>query len=169
MVIEGERIMYRNVVWHSYEIHYTDFERALDDFNDKLVHAGLSINGPLFYALHNAPLEEIMNIDFYIPVEQTYVPRDTRLLFQTYFYIDGMLMTRVKGDFQKNTEFGYEKIFTYAIENELQICSPMYHILRGDEDIQWVELKLKVFAEDEEELTDREVSLLEKYTHRLTD
>lgn len=168
MVIEGENIMFRNVVWHSYEIHYSDFENALDDFNHKLVQAGLTINGPLFYALHNAPLEEIMNIDFYMSVEQAYVGRDTRLLFQSYFYIDDMLMTRVKGNFEVNTEHAYEKIFNYAITNNLQITSPMYHIFRGDDELQWVELKIKVFSEADE-LSEREVGLLEKYTHRLAE
>lgn len=51
MVIEEETIMYRNVVWHSYEFHYSDFEKVLNDFNAKLTAANLSINGPLIYAL----------------------------------------------------------------------------------------------------------------------
>ena len=46
MVIEGENIMFRNVVWHSYEIHYTNFEHAIDTFNHKLVHDKLANNGP---------------------------------------------------------------------------------------------------------------------------
>jgi len=169
MVIEGENIMYRNVVCHSYEIHYTDFEKALDDFNEKLVQAGLTINGPLFYALHNAPLEEIMDIDIYIPVEQQYVDPATNLLFQSYFYIENMLMTRVKEDFNVNTEKAYEEIFRYAIDVNLQIASPMYHIIRGDEELQWVDLKIKVFSEDDEDdsLSEREEGFLEKYTRRL--
>src|SRR5699024_5271051 len=156
-------------VCHSYEIHYTDFEKALDDFNEKLVQAGLTINGPLFYALHNAPLEEIMDIDIYIPVEQQYVDPATNLLFQSYFYIENMLMTRVKEDFNVNTEKAYEEIFRYAIDVNLQIASTMYHIIRGDEELQWVDLKIKVFSDDDEDdsLSEREEGFLEKYTRRL--
>lgn len=68
MVIEEETIMYRNVVWHSYEFHYSDFEKVLHDFNAKLTAANLSINGPLIYALKNVPLDERMDIDVLMPV-----------------------------------------------------------------------------------------------------
>src|SRR5699024_6115379 len=121
MVIEEETIMYRNVVWHSYEFHYTAFENVIEDFNEKLKAAKLSINGPLFYSLNNVPLDENMDIDLFMPVEQSYVPRETNLLFQTYFYIDEMLMTRVKGNFEVNTELGYEKLFTHALQHDLQV------------------------------------------------
>lgn len=164
MVIEGERIMYRNVVWHSYKVHYTEFEKALADFNKKLIKAKLTINGPIFYVLHNFPLDEIMNIDIYVPVEQRYVSRNKGLLFQTYYYIDNMLMSRVKGDFEVNTEIMYAEMFHYIEENNLQIASPMYHVLRGDDELQWVELKLKVFVEDNEESDPvHEENFLNKY------
>lgn len=93
MVIAEESLMYRNVVWHSYKLHYADFERALDDFNQKLVNANLTVNGPIFYALHNVPLDEVMEIDIYVPVEQTYVSWEKGLLFQTYLYIEERLIS----------------------------------------------------------------------------
>ncbi|MBO1002417.1 DUF5085 family protein [Pseudogracilibacillus auburnensis] len=167
MVIEEETMMYRNVVWHSYELHYQDFDKALADFNEKLVAANLSINGPLFYSLHNVPLDEMVDITIYIPVEQSYVSRETNLFFQTYFYIDQMLMTRVKGNFEVSTELSYEKLFTYALENNLQISSPMYHILNGDDEVQWVDLKIKVFSEDDGELTEKEFQQLNRYMSKL--
>lgn len=168
MVIEEEMIMYRNVVWHSYEFHYSDFEKVLHDFNAKLTAANLSINGPLIYALKNVPLDERMDIDVLMPVEQSYVPRETNLLFQTYYYVDQMLMTRVKGNFETNTELGYERLFTYAMQHDLQIVSPVYHILRGDDDFQWVELKVKVDS-NAEELPDREMDQLTRYVESLVD
>lgn len=155
--------MYRNVVWHSYKLHYADFKRALEDFNQKLVNANLTVNGPIFYALHNVPLDEMMEIDLYVPVEQTYVSREKGLLFQTYLYVDGMLMTRVKGNYEENTEVAYAEIFHFVEDNDLQIASPIFHILRGDDEVQWIELKVKVLDPNENE-SQRQDSLLDKYT-----
>lgn len=53
MVITDEKLMYRNVAWDSYAVHYTEFDKAIEEFNHQLVAAELTINGPLFYALHN--------------------------------------------------------------------------------------------------------------------
>lgn len=156
MVVEYETIMYKNVVWHTYEIHYSQFQRALEDFNDKLVRANLTVTGPLFYALNNIPLDEIMWIDIYMPVEQSYVPKDMDLHFQSYFYIDQMLMTRVKGNFEVNTEFAYQKLLQYAIDNEYKVVSPIFHVMRGDDEMQWVELKAKVFSENDDDFFEKE-------------
>lgn len=151
MVIENETIMHKNVVWHTYEIHYKQLEMALEDFNDKLVNAGLTVTGPLFYALYNMPLDERMLIDVYMPVEQSYVPESTDLKFQSYFYIDQMLMTRVKGDFEANTEQAYDELFRYAISRDYKIISPIFHFFKGDDQLNWVDLKIKVYQEDETE------------------
>lgn len=168
MVVEEETMMYRNVVWHSYEFHYSNFEHVVDDFNEKLIAANLTVNGPLFYSLKNVPLDERMDIDLYVPVEQSYVPRDKNLYFQTYFFIDQMLMTRVKGNFAVNTERTYEKLFSYALQHNLQIVSPIFHILRGDDELQWVEIKVKV-DDDNDELSDREMEQLTRYVTSLID
>lgn len=147
MIVDYDELMYKNVVWHSYEIYYKDFEKALEDFNKKLVEAELTVKGPLFYSLNNIPLDEIMQVDIYMPVEQAYVPKDVDLNFQSYLYIDQMIMTRVKGDFETNTEFAYDKLLKHAMEYEFKIVSPIYHIMRGDDEMQWIELKAKVYSE----------------------
>ncbi|RIJ63198.1 DUF5085 family protein [Rummeliibacillus sp. POC4] len=147
MVVDFETMMYKNVVWHTYEIHFSQFELVMEDFNEKLVKANLTIAGPLFYALHNIPFDEKMLIDIYIPVEQTHIPKDSDLFFQSYFYIDEMLMTRVRDNFEVKTEKAYDELFQYAIRNDYQINSPIFHILRGDDEGEWVELKVRVYKE----------------------
>lgn len=152
MVIENETIMHKNVVWHTYEIHYSQLNVALDDFNEKLVNAGLTVKGPLFYALYNIPFDERILIDIYMPVEQSYVSAEkTDLMFQSYFFIDDMLMTRVNNNFEINTEHALDELLRYAIQQEYQIISPIFHIFRGDNVSNWVELKAKVYREEEKE------------------
>ena len=148
MVVDFETMMYKNVVWHTYEIHFSQFELAMEDFNVKLVKANLTVAGPLFYALHNIPFDEKMLIDIYIPVEQSDIPKDSDLFFQSYFYIDEMLMTRVRDNFKVKTEKAYDELFQYAIRNDYQINSPIFHILRGDDEGEWVELKVRVYKEN---------------------
>jgi|SRR5699024_8934568 len=144
MVIEEEMIMYRNVVWHSYECHYSDFENVLSDFSDKVTNATLTINGPLFYALKNVPLDKMMEVDIFIPVEQSYVLNDMPLRMQTYYYVDNMLMTRVIDNVEEKTEKAYAKLLNYATEHGLEVVSPIFHEFKGDEEFHWVEIKVKV-------------------------
>lgn len=149
MIVDYEELMYKNVVWHTYEIYYKDFEKALEDFNQKLISANLTVNGPLFYSLNNIPHDEIMQVDMYMPVEQSFVGKESDLHFQSYFYIDQMIMTRITGDFETNTEFAYDELLKYCLEHEYIIVSPMYHVIRGDDEIQWIELKAKIYSEED--------------------
>lgn len=149
MVVDFETMMYKNVVWHTYEIHFSQFELAMEDFNDKLVDANLTVAGPLFYALHNIPFDEKILIDIYIPIEQSYVPKESDLFFQSYFYIDEMLMTRVRDHFEARTEIAYDELFQYAFRHDYQINSPIFHILRGDDEGEWAELKVRVYKEND--------------------
>lgn len=165
MVITDEKLMYRNVAWDSYTVHYTEFDKAIEEFNHQLVAAELTINGPLFYALHNVPLDEMMYVDICIPVVQSNISSESDLKFQTYYYIDQMIRTRIIGDFASETEFAYEKLFTFSLLNNLQIASPIFHILRGDDEVQWVDLKVKVFEPEENE-PDHRASLLDKYSRK---
>ncbi len=151
MIVENETIMYKNVVWHSYEIHNSQFEKAVKDFNEKLVEANLTIVGPLFYGLKNIPDEEILAVDIYMPVEQSYIAEGGDLNFQSYFYIDDMIMTRVKGDVEVNTESVFDEFLRYAIDKDYAIVSPIFHIIRGDDETQWVELKAKVFRRNSDD------------------
>lgn len=152
MVIENDFMMYKNVVSHTYYLHYSKFNDALEDFNHKLVLAHCEINGPFFYALHNMPFDEHMLIDVYIPVVSPILPGTADLNFQSYFYIDNMLTTRVKGNFEIATEYSYEELLLHAAENNYELNSPIFHIFRDDGDRQWVDIKVKVvLAEDQQE------------------
>ena len=167
MIVDYDELMYKNVVWHSYEIYYKDFEKALEDFNDKLVNAELTVNGPLFYGLNNIPHDEIMQVDIYMPVEQSFVAKDADLNFQSYFYIDNMIMTRITSDFETNIELAYDELLKYTKENDYNIISPMYHVVKEDDELQWVELKAKIYSEadfeedleEEAEFWDRHLNL----------
>ncbi|KYC64979.1 hypothetical protein B4096_2927 [Heyndrickxia coagulans] len=90
-----------------------------------------------------------MLIDLYMPVEQSSRPKNPALTMQSYFYIDGMLKTWVKGQFQTEVEKAYDELFRYVMEHDYKISSPIFHILRGDEEMQWVEIKIKVFKDEE--------------------
>lgn len=165
MVIEEETIMYRNVVWHSYECHYSDFENIIVDFSQKVTDAALTINGPLFYALKNVPLDEMMDVDMFIPVEPSYIPKEAPLRLQTYYYIDHMLMTRVIDNHEQKTEEAYAKLFNYAIEHDLEVISPIFHEFKGDDEFHWVEIKVKVEPRDDEQYEIAEDEYLQFINH----
>lgn len=57
-------------------------------------------------------------------------------------------MTRVRDNFEVKTEKAYDELFQYAIRNDYQINSPIFHILRGDDEGEWVELKVRVYKEN---------------------
>ncbi|ENQ3107186.1 protein of unknown function [Bacillus sp. 491mf] len=144
MMIEEQSIAYTNVVSREYFFHYTDMEKAIEDLLKEIAQANLTIKGPMFYALKNVPSDGDMFIELFMPVHESSIPKSETMKFQSYYYVDNMLMKRYAGDFEKLTEYAYAEMFQYMEDNQLDMVSPIYHIFSGDESLQYVDLKIAV-------------------------
>ncbi|MBL3199519.1 DUF5085 family protein, partial [Klebsiella pneumoniae] len=58
--------------------------------------------------------------------------------------VDDMLVKRLTGDYETLTEYAYAEMLQYMEDNELDMISPIYHIFSGDEELQYVEIKIAV-------------------------
>ncbi|HDR7354486.1 Uncharacterized protein BCZB5J_02018 [Bacillus cereus] len=144
MIIEGQSIAYTNVVSKEYYIHYTYMKDSIDDFMLEIKKAKLTAKGPLFYALKNVPSDENMYIELFMPIYEDKVPPLETMKFRSYYYVDDMLVKRLTGDYETLTEYAYAEMLQYMEDNELDMISPIYHIFSGDEELQYVEIKIAV-------------------------
>ncbi|MBC2258786.1 DUF5085 family protein [Listeria booriae] len=144
MVIEEEKIAYKNVVSQSYWVHYTDFDKALKDFINNVLSEGLTLAGNLFYSLNNVPIDENMHVEIFVPIREEGYSGGSGLTFRSYFLIDQMIMSRYTGDYQKLTEFAYAEILRHMDEENLEQITPFFHELAGDRSLQYTQLKVGV-------------------------
>ncbi|WP_242241685.1 DUF5085 family protein [Bacillus cereus group sp. BfR-BA-01309] len=144
MIVEEQSIAYTNVVSREYFFHYTDMEKVIEDLLTEIAQANLTAKGPMFYALKNVPSDGDMFIELFMPVYESSIPKSETMKFRSYYYVDNMLMKRYAGDFETLTEYAYAEILQYMEDNELDMISPIYHIFSGDEELQYVEIKIAV-------------------------
>lgn len=149
MIIEEQSIAYTNVISKEYYFHYTEMEEVLKEFMSSIIDANLTIKGPMFYALKNMPSNEMMYIELFMPIKEEKIPQLEDMRFRSYYYVDNMLMRRYTGDFEKLTKHVYAEMFQYIEKEGLTMVSPIYHILSGDEALQYVDVKIVVDFEEE--------------------
>lgn len=140
IVREVDKIAYQNVVRKREKFHYLEFEKHFQKFLSDIVDAGYSIKGPVFYSLNNTPLDEMVEIEFFLPILEG-VFSLTGYRFSSYFVVESLLKIRIEGNFQVMTEGGYALLLASLEENDLEMNTPFYHILPSDGS-EYVELYL---------------------------
>lgn len=145
MINPHDSIKLTNVVSRKYHFHYKDMELSIADFINDLVKLGVTIKGPLVYSLHNVPMDEMMNVEFYMPIEEDHVQIPDNMSFQSYFLIDNMISTVDLVNEEASTEAAYAKLINYIEENHLQQATPIFHVVSGDQTLQYVFIKIGVW------------------------
>ncbi|KAA0548508.1 DUF5085 family protein [Bacillus sp. BGMRC 2118] len=151
MVTEKDRLQYRNVLSRKYQFHYNDFEQNVSHFMNDIEALGVTINGPLFYSLHNVPMNEIMNVEIFIPIEEHSVIPPQDMTFHSYFSIDNMITTVDLANEEASTEVAYAKLIHYMEQRQLSQATPIFHVVAGDHSLQYVLIKIGVIEKEVEE------------------
>ncbi|NQL66433.1 DUF5085 family protein [Streptococcus suis] len=126
-----DKITHQNVVRKRETFHYLQFEEHFQTFIEGIVDAGYTIKGPVFYSLNNTPLDEMVDIEFFLPIaEGIFSLADYR--FSSYFIVGSLIKTRVLGDFNIMTERAYALLLLSLEENNLEINTPFYHVIPSD-------------------------------------
>lgn len=120
MINNQDSIRYRNVLSRKYRFHYSDMNKAIEDFMEKLSELKATGKGPFFYSLNNVPMDEIMNVEFFMPVREDYVDTKDIMEFHSYFSIENMISHSIYDKVEQNTELVYRLLLDYIEENELQ-------------------------------------------------
>ncbi|NLM35634.1 MAG: DUF5085 family protein [Clostridiales bacterium] len=144
MINNQDSIRYRNVLSRKYRFHYSDMNKAIEDFMEKLSELKATGKGPFFYSLNNVPMDEIMNVEFFMPVREDYVDTKDIMEFHSYFSIENMISHSIYDKVEQNTELVYRLLLDYIEENELQQVTPIFHVMSGDRSFPYIFIKIGV-------------------------
>ena len=129
-----EKIAFQNVISQRKQVHYKKMDGAFQKFISIVVASGYHLKGPYFYSLNNAPIDEIVDIEMFIPIFENCF--DTKNLatfnYHTYFEVGPVLKNSVTESFEKNTEQVYAELLATLEINDLEINTPFFHILPRD-------------------------------------
>lgn len=144
MVNPNDAIRFTNVVSKKYRFHYKNMDNIIKNFFRDLVSQKLTIKGPLFYSINNVPLDEMVNAEFFMPIAEDSIVEKDDLTFRSYFAIENMVSICLYHDFERNTEFAYQLLLEYMDQHGLSLATPFFHVISGDETLQYVYIKAGV-------------------------
>lgn len=143
MINPKDYIRYMNVVSRKYRSHYQDLDEALKDFMEELVSMNVTLKGPLFYSINNVPMDEMVNFEFFMPIEKDSIIQED-LQFHSYYSIEDMVSITIYNNIKQETEIAYKLLLEYIEENQLQQATPIYHIISGDDEFQYMMIKIGI-------------------------
>lgn len=142
MINPNDSIRLTNVVSRKYRFYYEDMEEVIKEFLDNIYKKGAVVKGPLFYSLNNIPMDKIMDVELFMPIEQDKFEIDNGVCFHSYFSIENMVSIYICDNFEKNTEIAYAALLNYIAENKLKQVTPIFHVALGDETMRYVAIKI---------------------------
>lgn len=128
----GERLAFQNVVSARATFHYSELAGHLDEFAGAVNAAGCEPMGPLFYSLNNVPMDEMVDIEMFLPIRQNVFDGADGLRFSSYFEVFPLLRGVVTGDSEHQTEAVYAQLLEALEVHELEINSPFFHVFQKD-------------------------------------
>lgn len=131
MIKIDESIRFQNVLSYHTSFHYRDMQKELERFYTLIDELKLKKEGPLFYALYNVPKDEIMDVDFFMPIREM-VTETGELMFHSYYSVENMMATYVFGDYENQMEGAYASLLAFLEQSKLETTTPFYHLIDKD-------------------------------------
>lgn len=147
MINPNDAIRYTNVVSKTYRFHYKNMDEIINQFLIEIVQQKATIKGPLFYSMNNVPMDEMVHAEFFMPIEEDNLEVMKDTYFHSYYAIEDMISICLFDQFEKNTEIAYYMLLEYMDKNDLNQMTPFFHIITGDETLQYVFIKVGVTPE----------------------
>ncbi|WP_338470833.1 DUF5085 family protein [Niallia sp. XMNu-256] len=142
MINPNDHIRYKNVISRRYRYHYHDINNVMKEFINDLVQLNVTFKGPMFYSINNVPMDEIVIGEFYMPIEEEFVEGLQDMEFHSYFSIEDMISICIYDDLERKTEMAYLALFQHIEKNNCRQTTPIFHILSGDETLQYMFIKV---------------------------
>ena len=127
-----EKLAYQNVVSRRATFHYSKLGEHLTAFVSDIIRQGGTPKGPYVYSLNNVPLDEITDIEFFLPIRESAFRGEEGTLFHSYFEIAPLVKGIVPGDFEHQTERVYAQLLATLDDHDLEINAPFFHVLPVD-------------------------------------
>lgn len=135
MISYSQSIHEKNVVSSMYHLNLSDLSIAFDDFITKITSAGYTIAGQLFYSI-NSDLKQTENmlIELFVPIEEENCQLDDPFVYRTYFQLTDMMVTRVKGDTEKDFSKAIQILVKEIVDQDLTVKTPTFYKVYLTED-----------------------------------
>ncbi|MDQ0272733.1 DUF5085 family protein [Cytobacillus purgationiresistens] len=144
MINPNDSIRYTNVVSKKYRFHYKNIDAIIKEFLAEVVQKNINIKGPLFYSINNVPMDEMVNAEFFMPIVQDHIIQNNDLYLHSYYAVEEMISICIYNQIEKTTEIAYHMLLDYMNQHQLNQVTPFYHVISGDETLQYVFIKVGV-------------------------
>jgi effector-binding domain-containing protein len=144
---------YANVVSKTYCLPAQKLDLAYRDFFTTLDQANIQITSLPFLVSSELPNDWVA-VKMHITIKDPVLNLPQGMHFDSYFSIEPMASLAIYGeDIEEKTREGYERLGTFLEEQGLRAITPIFNIMRGDEALTYVILKLG-YAENPVEVGD---------------
>ena len=128
MIVENHQIAYRNVASKLYNFVPEEIDVAISDFDTILGDSGYHSNGTIFFSIISDPTAEVMTAEIFLPIEESDFNNRTEeeVSFNSYFFIKPMLMTRLKDDFDEQSQVKYWELIDYIKGHNMSQRTPIF-------------------------------------------
>jgi effector-binding domain-containing protein len=144
MINPHDHIRYSNVVSMKYHFHYNDMQDVIKDFIMTLTKQNVTLKGPLFYSINNVPLDEKINGEFFMPIQEESLELLEDICFHSYYSIEDMVSLTLHNNIEQETQIAYKLLLEHIEANNLQQATPIFHIVSGDHDFQYMMVKVGI-------------------------
>lgn len=131
MIKIDESIRFQNVLSYRTAFHYQDMPKELERFYAMIDSLHVEKEGPLFYALYNVPKDEVMDVEFFMPVREM-VAEAGELMFHSYYSVENMVATYVFEDYENQMEGAYASLLSFLEQARLETSTPFFHLIDKD-------------------------------------
>lgn len=128
----GEQLAYQNIVSRRATFHYNKLGEHLESFLSDVVSCGGTPKGACFYSLNNVPMDETTDMEFFVPLRQSFLDTDAGLLFHSYFEVSPLAQTVITGEIEQRTEYAYAQLLDTLQTRNLEINTPFFHTFPDD-------------------------------------
>ena len=147
-----DELLASNVLSRKYTFHFNEWETHFSQFLQEVGDMGVTVRGPVFYSINNVPINETVNAEFFISIEEDLQPSDTDMAFRSYYGIEQMVSICLYDDPINRTEEAYARLLYHIEHSQLQQITPIFHVMSGDEDFQYMMIKIGVHPQENSEV-----------------
>lgn len=148
MIVQNHQITYRNVASKYYNFLPEEIELAFADFDQTLEKYGFHVEDHLFFAILSDPTAEIMTAEIFRPIEEndfSAMPSSEEIRFRSYFSVNRMITTRIKEQFDEQSQVKFWELVEYIQKHELEQSSPVFvEFKRSHSGVAYVEMSVGV-------------------------
>ena len=131
-VLCEEQLAHQNVVSRRATFHYGELDARVQAFVSDVVAQGGTPTEPCFYSLNNVPMDEMTDVELFIPIiESSFAPGDG-MRFHSYFEVFPTVRGTVTGDFTTRTEYVYALLLASVERRGWEVNAPFYHVFPAD-------------------------------------